>query len=220
MKIAIIVVTAVLSAFAAQAISQEVAGAERPVLKPGDSWTYQRIDDWKNAVKEKYTLTVSTVSDKEIQLTRKSETSGKTMNVVQNPDLNILAGSILAIGSANTYSPNSGIYDFPLTVGKTWDAKSDFVVPKFDRTGSYKLNAKVVGWEKVKVPAGEFDALKISEDGFYRSTQNGYTGTGSMGITFWYAPAIKAMVKTRYEDTWNGSLDKRVTLELLGYKVN
>lgn len=37
MKIAIIVVTAVLSAFAAQAISREVAGAELPVLKPGDS---------------------------------------------------------------------------------------------------------------------------------------------------------------------------------------
>jgi hypothetical protein len=56
MKIAIFIVTAVLSAFATPVISQDIAGgAERPVLKPGDSWTYQRINNWRNVVVKQYT---------------------------------------------------------------------------------------------------------------------------------------------------------------------
>ena len=57
MKTATFVVMAVLSAFAMPAVSEDVPGAERPVLKTADSWTYQRIDGWKNAVEEKYSLT-------------------------------------------------------------------------------------------------------------------------------------------------------------------
>lgn len=144
------------------------------------------------------------------------------MSFTQKPDLNILQGSLLAKGNANTYSPNSGIYAFPLTVGKTWEAKANFATST-GRTGSYKLDAKVVGWEKVKVPAGEFDTLKITESGFYQSANEAgtRTGTGRMQITIWYAPAVGGMVKTQYEDTnWGGSLYNKYTLELLGYSLS
>lgn len=197
------------------------ATAERPSIKVGDSWTYEKIDNWRNVVQEKYAMDVSMVSDKEIQLTRKSEKSGAVANVTETLDLNTLTGLSGSDGSPIRYSPDNGTYAFPLSVGKTWEMKSDFV----KSTGfhsSVTFTAKVVSFEKVQVPAGEFDAFKITYTGGYRGMwPNGNSGTGSMKMTIWYAPSVKGAVKTKYEDTnWDGSPYDKSTFELLAYKVN
>lgn len=170
---------------------------------------------------EKYTNTVSTVSDKEIQLTHKSEASGTTVNITETADLNGISG-FSASGSSMQWSPDTGTYTFPLETGKTWEVKTDFVRAD-GYSGSYTLTAKVIGWEKVKVPAGEFAALKITENGCYGATKiGGKSGTGSMQRTIWYTPAVGNTVKSYYEDTnWRGGPRNKITKELIGYnKVN
>ena len=145
MKTATFVVMAVLSAFAMPAISQDATGAERPVLKVGDSWAYQKIDNWNNEVQEKYATTVSAISDKEIHLTRKSEgATGATVPITETHDLNGINGISFA-GDSMQWSPDTGLYAFPLEIGKTWEVKSDFA-RKDGYSGSYTLTAKVVGY--------------------------------------------------------------------------
>lgn len=191
---------------------------QRPEVKIGDSWSYQTVDDWNGAVKDKYALEVSAVSSKEIRLSRKSETTGASMNITQTPDLNFVAGASATDGAPTQYSPDNGTYAFPLEIGKTWKPEVKFT--RSNRYGSFQLSTIVVGWEKVKVRAGEFLALKITQDGYYTSTTNQGTGTGRMQSTLWYVPAVKAMVKFQYQDTWRASTYNKVTIELTGYQIN
>lgn len=191
---------------------------EHPDIKVGDSWTYQLTNDWRSVVKDTYTFMVSAVSDKEIQLTRKSEKTGATVTVAETPDLNALVKAD-PDGSIVRYSPNNGAYSFPLNVGKTWEAKADWTTD--GRSGSYSLATKVVGWEQVTVPAGTFTALKITKAGYYRATNGQNSGSGKIHMTLWYAPAVKGMVEMQYEDTnWSGTPYNKETTRLMAYKVN
>lgn len=209
---------AVLSFFIATPFAA-AQNAERPEIKVGESWTYQDIDDWKNTEKEKYTYTVAAVSDKEIRLSRKSETSGAVVNVTETPDLNFTT-KVGYDGTFLQYTPDNGTFVFPLTPGATWKAETNYKKSS-GAVGSYSLPAVAAGWEKVTVPAGEFLALKITEEGYYRASVGGSSGQGRMKMTLWYAPQAKGMVKVVYEDTdWGGKTYNRVTTQLAAYKVN
>jgi hypothetical protein len=82
----------------------------------------------------------------------------------------------------------------------------------------------VTGWERVQVPAGEFDALKIE-----RAT---YAGDGDFWRTQteiyesdWYAPQIGAIIKHEERSQWIQRTYRgqplyqgdRTTLELIAY---
>ncbi len=195
---------------------QQPAQVERPVFKVGDSCTYQLVNNWNNTVKDKYTLTTSTVSDKEITIGLVSLVSGTTDSITMTPDF-----GVISMDGAQ-YTPDSGIgYAFPLTVGKTWKTKGNFT--KSDRSGSYATIARVVGWEKVKVPAGEFTALKVTYDGSYHvAMKGGYReGAGTEQTIRWYVPSLGCSVKITYESTdWYGRPYDKNTKELVAYHVN
>lgn len=183
---------------------------DRPLKKVGDSCSYQRIDNWKSAVMEEYTLTISAISDNGHELVKKSKT-GETLGTFKETlDLNALS-----LGETQ-YSPDMGYYSFPLYVGKMWEAKASYVKTNGSR-GSYTLSAKVVGEEKI----GELDTLKITYNGDYHSTMpDGHSGWGKMRITRWYAPSVGCTARTNYEDTnWAGSVYSRDTTNLMGYKA-
>lgn len=196
------------------------ATVQRPIIKAGDSWSYQRINNWRNVVQERYTETVASVSNQKIDLTRRSKVdSGKT-KLIESLDLNPIAGISDYTGHADRWSPNSGIVLFPLSVGKTWTAKARFQTEKLDMAGTYALNAKVIGCDKVKVPAGEFTALKIALQGTYDAEVQGYRGNGTMRLTVWYAPEARNIVKGHYENTnFHGNLSNRDTVEMVKYKL-
>lgn len=217
-KVSLLVLAAITVFYAETSLAQERPTVERPDLKVGDSWTYQQINNWRGIVQDKYTLEVSAISGTEIHLTRKSEMSGAVATVTATPDLNTIRG-ISSSGAVIQFTPDTGAFAFPLRVGKTWKAKADFATG--DLIGSYALTTKVVGWETVKVQAGEFTTLKITQDGYYKSTEGTQSGSGKMQETFWYAPAVESVVKFMYEDTnWAGQLHNRFGTELLAYKIN
>lgn len=78
---------------------------------------------------------------------------------------------------------------WPLEVGKRWSMDVDYT--RVDGTGNIKMDAHVVAYEEVTVPAGTFMAFRIEHDGFVRT--GGFNGR--MTETFWYAPAARADVK-------------------------
>lgn len=221
--VAVVAAIGILPATAVRAQTQTAGAAprntavERPVMKVGDQWNYQVIDDWKHVVKETFSFQVSSVTDKETQVIRKAG-SGAVATITQTPDLNVVS---IASTSGNdfNYSPDNGDYAFPLVVGKTYAANASYT--KKNGSGSYALNATVVGWEQVTVPAGTFTALKITREGFYKAATNLGSGTGKMKVAVWYVPELKAKVKVEYEDTdWSGHPASRVITELTGYAVH
>ena len=81
------------------------------------------------------------------------------------------------------------------------------------------LQAKAV--EKVRTPAGEFEALRVEISGRYTTIRsNGERGSGRFTNVYWYVPHLRMYVAAEYEDTdWGGKLNTRVREELTSFQL-
>ena len=186
------------------------AAVERPLKKVGDSCSYKVINDWNGSVTAEYSLEVTAVTDDGYNLVKKSKTGEVLESLKDTLDLNALSWG------GTKYTPNTAFYSFPLFVGKTWQAKANWVKNN-GRVGSYALTAKVVGEEKV----ADLPTLKISYEGNYQASNGGNSGKGTMKMTRWYAPSVGCTAKEHYEDTnWSGRVYNKDTTLLTAYKIN
>jgi hypothetical protein len=106
------------------------------------------------------------------------------------------------------FSPRATSIDFPLSVGKRWSGKYDGYTNDDGASWNATTQCAVKGEEKVKVPAGEFDALRIEcEDAWQSGPFSGVSKT-----TTWYAPKVGMTVKSVNPESakWN--------YELTGYQ--
>ncbi len=91
------------------------------------------------------------------------------------------------------------LIQFPLTPGKSYSAKEIWT----NGRGHTDWKVEVKAQEKVKTPAGEFDAYRIVYTGWWTNTaEGGFTGKAQM--TRWWSPSVKNVVRAEYED-WNTS---------------
>jgi len=85
--------------------------------------------------------------------------------------------------------------------------------------------ARVVGREVVKVPAGTFEAIKVTVDHGWRGWRETQTisgaSPGGRQLHIWYAPAVKRAVKFSSRLTGRGGSGAvgNFDLELESYKV-
>lgn len=165
--------------------SAEVSG-DRAVEAPprfhvGDSWRYN-----------KFSQVVEQASDDGFvfKLTMGGTTTKTRANREGNP---IATDTATEVGTVTaTYSPYMPLWKFPLKPGKTWRESyriaTSFI---FNSNTDAEYEAKVVGWEVVKVPAGSFEALRID----WRIRASGVAAVNQDG-SYWYAPEVKALVKS------------------------
>jgi hypothetical protein len=153
-----------------------------PVFRAADRWTYQIVDRLDRASARRFTLVIKTVSD-----SGHEASNGDQFTNEMNP----------TVRSGQAYEPFIPLFNFPLSPGKTWDARFSF------RSSAIKVNvgytgwrtSRVEGWETVKTPAGEFKAIKITFQGNIQS-QWGY-GASERG-TIWYSPDVRRHVRSEY----------------------
>ena len=199
---------------AAPPAAATTAGPERkiekiaaPSLKAGDSWTYQSIDLLSGSVTGRNTMTLTQitpdtwrfggyVTDKSWNLLRE-EKDGK---LVQK------------------WTPKRPNYEFPMEVGKTWTAAAR--VDRPDRTVEQTYTFKVIRQERVIVPAGVFDTLRVEGSNKYKATKkDGSSGEGVAVHRYWYSPDVARVVAYEYEETnWKGVVHKKDRFELVAYK--
>lgn len=102
-----------------------------------------------------------------------------------------------------TFAPANRWADWPLEKGKKWSNPTHVVGPG----GQADLNKEhvVEGFEKIKSPAGEFDACKITFTGKINGKDNsGKPFSASEKGTYWYAliNGKPNMVKWVYQNTF------------------
>ncbi|MCM8594095.1 hypothetical protein [Accumulibacter sp.] len=185
-----------------------------PELKVGQSWTYRRIDLWRNEETERFRQSLL------------FEESGRWMVrwTILDSDDAVRRGSITGErfdprhhGFADArvkgeYAPLS----FPLSIGKTW--KLDFEVTANGRNTRIEQTAHVVGWESVNVPAGQFMALRVDHAGRYYASEGGYNWSGTVKESYWYVPAVSRAVRHDYADTRaNGAISDQWRDELVDF---
>lgn len=92
------------------------------------------------------------------------------------------------------FAPAYPAYDFPLQPGKTWSTRVEATNPASGRRNSVRVDARVVGNERVRVPAGEFDTVRIARS-VYAGDADYPKQETTITETEWYAPALGRSVK-------------------------
>ena len=161
-------------------MSQPVSPCLRPIWTENTEWNYSSSSpDGRASLK-----VLGRGSFKEIPVYVVVGASGKQLMI--NESLGLCA----LVNQGNTekeFSPPVNLYDWPLSVGKTWESHTTVKTP----TGSVMEVTlfEVKGYGKVKVPAGLFDAYHIV------STKD-LVLTGQIRISeTWYSPEVQYYVK-------------------------
>lgn len=92
------------------------------------------------------------------------------------------------------YDPPYPALPFPLEAGKTWQAYVKATDPADGRVNRVRIDGKVLGWDRVKVPAGEFDAIVVRRL-VYAGNEDYTRGEEQISEFDWYAPKLGAIVK-------------------------
>lgn len=175
---------------AVDAVDGEVAA---PQVQVGDTWHMKTTD--LRAASGSYadvSFVVDQVDSDRVYITKTvTARPDSATPLIYNTQMN------LEQGKTGSYSPAMQYYDFPLHVGKEWTSTS--AITGNAQKDSQKVEAKVVGWETIQTPMGEFNALQI--DANYTSYLNGSVVSQGADRS-WYVPELKRAVRTE-EYSWN-----------------
>jgi hypothetical protein len=157
--------------------------ADRPVIRAGDRWSFVVWYTVPSTTPNRHWV-VTRVTGERIEATENGEPLALT------PDLNALETPLVR-------ESNPGALRFPLEIGKRWSFRSDWLFKPKGSTGHGATDVEVLAYEKVRVPAGEFDAFKLrSSTRLSGESPIGSVYDGDRIVTYWYAPAARAVVKS------------------------
>lgn len=188
-----------LVAFAATASAQK---AEPPSVKVGDQWQFVVYYTVPSATPNR-SWVITSVAAARIEGTENGEP------LVLTTELNVLE-------SPRDRLSNPKGLNFPLEVGKKWRYESDWLFKPKGSKGTFISDVAVVSYEKIRVPAGEFDAFKLVAKSAVRgiSVINSTIDAETMH-TYWYAPAANAIVKSEVRNPYLGPS----TVELVAFRL-
>jgi hypothetical protein len=166
----------------------------RPGVRIGDRWRFEHRDPRTGIKEAEYEQTIIAVSEARIEGTEGGN------RVLWTPEMNEIDTPRYRFGGARFLS-------FPLEVGKRWTFSTDYDNRMRQSKGSASFDVIVVGYEKVTVPAGSFDAFKIEAKGNYR---NEYV-SGWVRRTYWFAPSARNIVKIDSEDNGRNRWTSQLT---------
>ena len=92
-------------------------------------------------------------------------------------------------------------YVLPLEKGKSWSQRVQARVEGSQRGRSVRVDGRVLGNERVRVPAGEFDTIVIRRLVYTGDAENFMTETQVME-TEWYAPELGRPVRFERNSGW------------------
>ncbi len=126
-------------------------------------------------------------------------------------------GICLANGQACDFAPAFKWIEFPLERGRKWSGVSTVTGETFIAEVTYEHSVEKL--EKVKVPAGEFEAFRIAQSGKIkaRDRQGANPSTGKESGTVWIALVNGKPVPVRTE--YRNSYGEKFTRELVTYQM-
>jgi len=189
------------------------AAVARPQVKPGDSWSYRRMDYWSNKQTGALRETVTFANDKVIIAVGHRGDKEKEVDATYTAEWNFVSSP-----TGRVFNPDQGLFRFPMRPGDQHDWKYDMKDPT---EGAFEVrferHVKVIGWEDVKVPAGTFRALKVVSEGPFQRVDTPVAGNATE--TAWYAPEVKRFVKWTFENSTPRGRNLWWGIELVEYKV-
>lgn len=186
-------------------------GKVAPDVQVGDLWRYRSLDGFTNEVTLEFSQRVVEINDLEIVVQLQNKNTTQRQLRFYNRDWNSVD-----MGDVK-YDPFYPDHKFPMSVGMAW--QQEFLSTKVGGQ-SYSMfsNAKIVTLEKVKVPAGVFDAFRIENDIETISTDANADSSQAHIIT-WYAPALRKYVRRESVVSSGGRVRSKKIDELIEYSL-
>ncbi len=186
----------------------------------GDRWQYRATSVWKNVEPRSYTYQVRQVSEREVTETIAIANAAKapvTQAIGAAPRFVEWRGDGYYLVEFNPFLQS---FD-DLRPGVEWKR---LATPNADPFYSnWYGHGRVVGWERVTVPAGTFNALRVDLDSSRKATASlAMQGAEPVRIVHvaWYVPDAKRTVKqVRTVFSASGRKLDEDTLELTSYTV-
>lgn len=150
------------------------------------------------------------------EITPASTAQGQVLAIsVDNPALGVARTELVTPGGQwlRRVLDNHGVpveYDFdaalpavqpPLTTGKSWSVRVPARVAGETRNRSVRVDGWVLGNERIRVPAGEFDTVKIRR-AIYAGDADYFVSETRIYETDWFAPALGRSVRTETNSSW------------------
>jgi hypothetical protein len=168
------------------------AEVSQPEIKVGDTWRYAVRDGFTSLPRPAVEYRVTQVQGDTVTVEVRTGDRVST-------ELYTRAGNWLRRPATNmqefSYSPPYEAFEFPLVAGKTWRSRSSATDPADGRSFPVRISGTVLGWERIRVPAGEFDALKVRRHVFLDYWQSKVKGQCIIEENEWYAPALGKVAK-------------------------
>lgn len=165
-------------------LANEVAA---PAVQAGQYWRYAVSDGYTRLPRGQIEYRVAGITSDSMSVEVKDDRATTTETYTR--DWNWLVRPATNMQSF-IYQPAYQAYAFPLSAGKRWRWQGAATDPVDNRSFPIRIDAEVLGWEKVRVPAGEFDAVKVRRYVSLNYWKQGIRGESWIIETDWYAPAL------------------------------
>jgi hypothetical protein len=170
------------------------AAVTAPQIKVGDFWEYAVRDGYTGIPQGIYRYDVSQIDGDRVIVTLTN--NGAVLDtLIYDKGWN---GRELPLTPLHRFrfDPSSESFLYPLEPGKSWNrvvSSTDVGTGRHFRT---HVHAKVIGWERISVPAGQFDALKVQREVFAGNMEGSRTQE-EIRETDWYVPSVRRSVMTQ-----------------------
>ncbi len=164
-----------------------------PAVTLGDYWEYTVRDGYTQLPRGKFRYEVTRADDAGVVVQVTHE--GLVMDTyVYAPGWN---GREMPLTNTQRfrYNPTYPAYVYPLEPGKSWRTVVHSTDVATGRRYNTHVLGKVLGWERIHVPAGEFDAMKIQRF-VYAGNAEGSLSQEEIEETDWYVPGVRRAVRT------------------------
>jgi hypothetical protein len=195
----VVVSIAGLVACASNSVPGPPGPINSPVLSLGDTWNYNERNGYNGALLKTWTRQVAETkgTSTTLALTAKEQTK---QAIVDHLDGGLLQ-EVFPGGQTISYSQPLNVIPLPIAPGASWSQRVAATDLATGRKTVISLHGKVRGWEKVRVPAGEFVALKIVKD-MYLGDEEWWRTQTRRTIVDWYVPDVKWVVRRMTSDEY------------------
>ncbi len=162
-----------------------------PEIRVGDDWKYSLHDGYTKLPRGTLEYRVSAVQGDTVTVQLRHE--GRESTERYTRDWNWRERPMTNLQNFR-YDPAYPALPFPLEAGKTWQSYVKATDPATGRVNRVRIDGTVLGWERVKVPAGEFDAIRVRRV-VYAGNSEFFRGEEGIAEVDWYAPKLGQIVK-------------------------
>lgn len=164
----------------------------------GDSWAYRVVNRYNDEVLGRIQYRVDRIDAGRVAVAFSGEpiVLGGTRTEIYTPDGNWWKHAVINHDQPVDYEFTQPYpaYVFPLDTGQSWSLRVNAVNAASGRRASVRVDGEVIGSERITVPAGAFDTIKVRRR-IYAGDFDGPRSETTIAETEWYAPALGRAVR-------------------------